>query len=75
MDAGSGDALAKDKKLENAKNNSVSNEDDSVQGVSVTSVGNDTEVQIQASPEETEVRFFLWDMLVGMWDWITGLFA
>lgn len=75
VDAGSGDALAKDKELENAKNSSASNVDDSVQSVSATSEGNDTEVQIQASPEETEVRFFLWDMLVGMWDWITGLFA
>ncbi|MNP71725.1 hypothetical protein D3C76_1681520 [compost metagenome] len=31
--------------------------------------------QVQADPEETEVRFFLWDMLVGFWNWVAGLFA
>jgi stage II sporulation protein R len=29
----------------------------------------------QASPESTEVRFFLWDMLTSLWGWVTGLFA
>lgn len=29
----------------------------------------------QASPEKTEVRFFLWDMLTSLWGWVTGLFA
>lgn len=29
----------------------------------------------QASPENTEVRFFLWDMLTSLWGWVTGLFA
>lgn len=75
VDAGSGDALAKDKKLENAQNSSVGKEDDSIELASATSEGNDAAVQIQADPEETEVRFFLWDMLVGMWNWITGLFG
>lgn len=75
VDAGSGDALAKDKKLEDANNSNSDTEDDSVQLASVTSEGDRSEVQIQANPEETEVRFFLWDILVGMWDWITGLFA
>lgn len=30
---------------------------------------------IQADPEEAEVRFFLWDMLVKLWDWVAGLFS
>lgn len=29
----------------------------------------------QASPENTEVRFFLWDILTSLWGWVTGLFA
>ncbi|MGG6313417.1 stage II sporulation protein R [Paenibacillus macerans] len=30
---------------------------------------------VQVDPEQTEVRFFLWDMLVKLWNWITGLFG
>ncbi|WP_059050074.1 stage II sporulation protein R [Paenibacillus senegalimassiliensis] len=30
---------------------------------------------IQADPEDAEVRFFLWDMLVKLWDWVAGLFS
>lgn len=30
---------------------------------------------IQADPQDTEVRFFLWDMLVELWDWVAGLFS
>lgn len=74
VDAGSGDALAKDKKLEDTKGD-ASKEGSSVKLASADSEGNNTAVQIQADPEETEVRFFLWDMLAGIWNWIAGLFA
>nr|WP_181873169.1 stage II sporulation protein R [Fontibacillus phaseoli] len=30
---------------------------------------------VQVEPEEVEVRFFLWDMLVNLWGWIVGLFS
>ncbi|AZK45858.1 stage II sporulation protein R [Paenibacillus lentus] len=47
VDAGSGEALAKD---------------------------GDAEVKVQAQQEEAEVRFFLWDMLTGLWNWIVSFF-
>lgn len=57
IDAGSGDAVAKDGAAGTAK---------------LASAG---EKSVQAEPEDAEVRFFLWDMLVQLWDWIAGLFS
>ncbi|AWB47072.1 stage II sporulation protein R [Paenibacillus sp. CAA11] len=31
--------------------------------------------RVQASEENTEVRFFLWELLENVWDWFVGLFA
>lgn len=33
------------------------------------------EVGTAVGAEDVEVRFFLWDLLTGMWEWIAGLFA
>lgn len=60
IDAGSGDALAKD-----AGTATIAKA--SAEGISRDAV--------QVEPEQTEVRFFLWDMLVNFWNWITSLFV
>lgn len=60
IDAGSGDALAKD-----AGTTTIAKA--SAEGISRDAV--------QVEPEQTEVRFFLWDMLVNFWNWITSLFV
>ncbi|MGN8771471.1 stage II sporulation protein R [Paenibacillus barengoltzii] len=62
IDAGSGDALAKD-----AGAVTTATAKASADG----SAGD----AVQVEPQETEVRFFLWDMLVKLWNWIVGLFA
>lgn len=70
VDAGSGDALQ--------KSTSAKSGDKDGAAVVKGSVGADGEVdtaKVQVDPEEVEVRFFLWDMLVNLWNWITGLFA
>ncbi|MNP68519.1 hypothetical protein D3C76_1644890 [compost metagenome] len=78
MDAGSGDALAQNQKAEASKakagEGSVDNESSAKLTASTAGAEGDA-TQVQADPEETEVRFFLWDMLVGFWNWVTGLFA
>lgn len=60
VDAGSGDALQ-------AENIDVS--------PAKAKAAAATDVKQVVNPEETEVRFFLWDMLVRLWDWIAGLFS
>ena len=34
-----------------------------------------SEERTNAGESEPEVRFFLWDMLLGLWSWVAGLFA
>lgn len=60
VDAGSGDALqAENIDVSPAKANAAAA----------------TDAKQVVDPEETEVRFFLWDMLVRLWDWVAGLFS
>ncbi|MNO75650.1 Stage II sporulation protein R [compost metagenome] len=78
VDAGSGDALAQNKKDEvsKAKAGDGSDGSETVAKLAAPAEGAEGDAaQVQADPEEAEVRFFLWDMLVGFWDWVTGLFA
>lgn len=81
VDAGSGDALAKDKgkETEKAKDASASSDtakkskaEAKAKTVSDTVDVSDEPKQVQ--PEETEVRFFLWDALVSLWKGIVDLF-
>lgn len=92
VDAGSGDALAKDKgqKAEKTKGEKTKEEDKAkdasapldtakkskaeakVKTVSDSVDASDELKQVQ--PEETEVRFFLWDALVNLWQGIVNLF-
>ncbi|EOS54172.1 stage II sporulation protein R [Paenibacillus barengoltzii] len=65
IDAGSGDALAKDAGAVTAVTPATAK-------ASAAGAAGDA---VQVEPEETEVRFFLWDMLVKLWNWIVGLFA
>lgn len=44
------------------------------QGSQAVSAQGGADQPVQAEPGETKVRFFLWDMLVRLWDWIAGLF-
>lgn len=60
IDAGSGDALAKDA---------------GTAAVAKASAGGAAGDAVQVEPEQAEVRFFLWDMLVKFWNWMTSLFA
>ncbi|WP_068783858.1 stage II sporulation protein R [Paenibacillus phocaensis] len=62
IDAGSGDALANDAGAATA-------------AVAKASAAGTSGDAVQVEPEQAEVRFFLWDMLVKLWNWITGLFA
>ncbi|MCT2195819.1 stage II sporulation protein R [Paenibacillus sp. MB22_1] len=62
IDAGSGDALAKDAGAVTTATTKAS----------AAGAAGDA---VQVEPEETEVRFFLWDMLVKLWNWIASLFA
>ncbi|MNE72572.1 Stage II sporulation protein R [compost metagenome] len=82
VDAGSGDALAQDKKAGTSKEKSEAGAKIADPDSLAKSLSSDTDAnanintaQVQVQPEETEVRFFLWDMLVNLWTWITGLFA
>lgn len=81
VDAGSGDALAKDKGKETEKAKDASAPSDTAKKskaeakaktVSDTVDASDEPRQVQ--PEETEVRFFLWDALVSLWKGIVDLF-
>ncbi|MNJ43290.1 Stage II sporulation protein R [compost metagenome] len=91
VDAGSGDALAKNRSQVDLKSAAAVTADggknaaDSADAVHAEGAGagagigagahdGAVQVQVQAQQEEAEVRFFLWDMLSGLWDWIIGLF-
>lgn len=65
VDAGSGEALAKDRGQADLKN-----ADAVTANVSKDAAGS-TDGDYA---EGAEVRFFLWDMLSGLWDWIVSLF-
>ncbi|MDU2242485.1 MAG: stage II sporulation protein R [Paenibacillus sp.] len=64
--AGSGDALAKD---------AVAGTDKGAVTAAKASADGAPGDAVQVEPEQAEVRFFLWDMLVNFWNWITSLFA
>ncbi|MNJ43525.1 Stage II sporulation protein R [compost metagenome] len=66
VDAGSGEALAKDGAgVKNTATVSVAGSDgEALQG----------QVHVQAEQGKAEVRFFLWDLLTSLWDWIMSLF-
>lgn len=70
VDAGSGDALQKSASAKSGEKGGVA----AAKGSVDADAGADT-VKVQVDPEEVEVRFFLWDMLVNFWNWLTGLFA
>lgn len=70
VDAGSGDALQKAASAKTDEKNGVVSANASIGGESEVNTAG-----VQVDPEEVEVRFFLWDMLVNFWNWITGLFA
>ncbi|WMT40718.1 stage II sporulation protein R [Paenibacillus sp. D2_2] len=77
VDAGSGDALAKDRAKSTEKDASTSsdtakNPKAKVKTASATVDPSDEPQQVQ--PEKTEVRFFLWDALVNLWHGILSLF-
>ncbi|MBU5670889.1 stage II sporulation protein R [Paenibacillus sp. MSJ-6] len=70
VDAGSGDALQKSASAKSSEKDGIA----AAKGSVDADAGADT-AMVQVDPEEVEVRFFLWDMLVNFWNWITGLFA
>ncbi|GAA0401686.1 stage II sporulation protein R [Paenibacillus motobuensis] len=89
VDAGSGDALAKDKgkatekTKEEESGKDASDPSDTVKkpkskvGAKAKTVSDTVDVSDeprQVQPEETEVRFFLWDALVSLWKGIVNLF-
>ncbi|GGF95799.1 hypothetical protein GCM10010913_16760 [Paenibacillus aceti] len=84
VDAGSGDALAKKGKAEESKketaDSSKGEKSPKVQKASASVSASDSD-SVSASDEpqqanrgETKVRFFLWDMLVKLWNGIVGWF-
>lgn len=78
VDAGSGDALAKKGKAEEAKKEtkdpSKGKKSPRVQKASASVSASAPDEPQQADPGETKVRFFLWDMLVKLWNGIVGWF-
>lgn len=79
VDAGSGDALqSKGNKGKAGADAKAAKQTSSGKGEVKTAssqTGPGAEDVNQVDPEETEVRFFLWDMLVKLWSWIVGLFS
>lgn len=74
VDAGSGDALQN--KGSGASEAGVKTA--RAEGAEIAASGQKTLAAADAAPvqpEEAEVRFFIWDMLVQLWQWITGWFA
>lgn len=61
VDAGSGDAIA-------------SNKDTAIETAAAAVGASEVDINTEVQPEKAEVRFFLWDMLSNLWDWIVGLF-
>lgn len=78
IDAGSGDAAAQpvDSKAKGEDGHSDKVKTASLKGQD----GQDAKVkntaaEAPAASNEPQVRFFLWDMLSGLWSWLSGLFA
>lgn len=63
IDAGSGDAAAQP--VDGEVRTASAKADDN----------NASEERSNANSSEPEVRFFLWDMFMGLWEWVSGLFA
>lgn len=87
VDAGSGDALAKDKgkatekakeeekvKDASAPSDTVKKSKAEAKAKTVSDSVDASDEPRQVKPEETEVRFFLWDALVSLWTGIVNLF-
>lgn len=77
VDAGSGEALAKGRTdVQNAAGKAAGAENAAGNIDAAGADANDgtVQLQVQAQQEETKVRFFLWDLLSGLWDWIVSLF-
>lgn len=75
VDAGSGEALAKGgADIQNTAGKAAGAESTAGNIDAAEAGANDGTVQVQAQQEEAEVRFFLWDLLSGLWDWIVSLF-
>ncbi|WP_055106117.1 stage II sporulation protein R [Paenibacillus ihumii] len=84
VDAGSGEALAKGGNEADLKHAAAAADgskpasgaaEDAAKAAKAEGAGSkDRAVQVQAQQEEAEVRFFLWDLLSGLWDWIVSLF-
>ncbi|WP_342563359.1 stage II sporulation protein R [Paenibacillus sp. FSL R7-0345] len=74
IDAGTGDAAAKGTGVASAagaetsmNNKTADNNDNSLKQTAAAADGGEAEAP--------EVRFFLWDMLKNLWNWISGLWA
>ncbi|MFD3259305.1 stage II sporulation protein R [Paenibacillus lentus] len=77
VDAGSGEALAKSRTdVQNAAGKAAGAENaaDNIDAAGAGANDGTVQLQVQAQQEETKVRFFLWDLLSGLWDWIVSLF-
>ncbi|MGG4554153.1 stage II sporulation protein R [Paenibacillus humicus] len=83
IDAGSGEALAKGRSEAEADLQNAAPASGGAAAAGAADLANapgsgdmdeagQTHVPVQQ--EKAEVRFFLWDMLSGLWDWIMGLF-
>ncbi|MEF2968205.1 stage II sporulation protein R [Paenibacillus sp. M1] len=71
VDAGSGEAL---QSKASAANQKADKADSGLKTAGQQAHAEDAgEAQVQQ--DEPEVRFFIWDVLVRLWNWITGLFA
>lgn len=74
IDAGSGDAAAKGAETVSASAADEGSGNKLAAGKIVPSGGAAGEASPEASAEP-EVRFFVWDMLQNLWDWISGLWS
>ncbi|WP_379129979.1 stage II sporulation protein R [Paenibacillus sp. sgz500958] len=77
IDAGSGDAAAKTATASAADEtkSSVSGKVVQTAGAAVAAGVTGAAGENPSQPAEPEVRFFIWDMLTNLWDWISGLWA
>ncbi|MGZ7445632.1 stage II sporulation protein R [Paenibacillus sp. TH7-28] len=76
IDAGSGDALARDGKATvKTTAASVKGAADEAGAAAASDGVGAAPGTSPVEPEQVEVRFFLWDMLAKLWNWITGLFS
>ncbi|WP_042195646.1 stage II sporulation protein R [Paenibacillus camerounensis] len=76
IDAGTGDAAAKGTGVASAAGAEDSVQTGGADKIQTVSASVDTAgTNAGADGEAPEVRFFLWDMLQNLWDWISGLWA